>query len=173
MRRFALHAGFLAAFLSAAAASMVAAGGTFGCSSSDPAAAAPVVDAGFSINGHPFAVQEQGALRVMSSGDVPHPVGYQVELYNQDTPNGCAQIRSNAQYGTVLQLHFPEKPSGTYPVLTGNTVFYVKGDANAAVPKDGYLVITQYSDTLIAGTYDVKFVSGEHLSGTFKTPLCN
>ena len=141
-----------------------------GCSHDEGTSGAP--DAGFTINGHPFSQQTEGAGQVYTNGDVSMPAGWIVELYNSQTA-GCFQFMSNHQDGTVIQFHFPQKPAGTYDVSIGNTVFLVNGDANAASPTGGQLKVIAADGNKIAGTYDVTFKSGEHLAGTFNAPVCN
>ena len=141
-----------------------------GCSHDDGQAGPP--DLGFTINGHAFSQQAEGAGQVYTNNDVSMPAGWIVELYNSQTA-GCFQFMSNGQYGTVIQLHFPQKPIGTFDVTIGNTVFLVNGNANAANPSGGQLKVIEADGNHIAGFYDIIFKSGEHLAGTFNAHVCN
>lgn len=144
-----------------------------GCSASDTGG---MPDAGFTINGHPFTEYAEGAGQVLTNGDVTKPAGYIVELY-ASASNGCQLFMSTFHDEAVLQFHFPQdvKVNNTYDVNIGNTVFSYKGDQNAATPSSGKLTVVAL-DTMgskhIAGTYDVTFVTKEHLSGVFDAPLC-
>ena len=140
-----------------------------GCSGDS--AQVPQVDAGFSINGHPFSTQALGAGQVLTNGDVSMIAGWIVELYNSQTA-GCLQFMSSAQSGTVLQFHLPVVATGTHDVSIGNTIFYVNGDPNAATPDHGTIHVIADDCTHVVGSYDVTFKSGEHLAGTFDAPTC-
>ena len=142
-----------------------------GCSDGLPAVpdmlTAP--DGGFIINGHPFAAVGQGATSVMTNEKPPRPGGWIV--YLSDRFDSCNAIAFPLPSDTVLYFQLPVNPVGVFNVTEGNTVFTV-GKTPAAVPLSGTIQVNAHTAQQIAGTYDVTFKSGEHLTSVFASPIC-
>ena len=126
------------------------------------------------INGHAFAVNPGQSVVQDLDNTTNKPVGWVVELWDQD--NGCAAAMSPPKNISELQLHFPLSPVGTYDVSFANTVFIVGSDFNAATPTSGKLQVFTFNQSAVpmrmSGSYDVKFMTGEHLAGTFDANVC-
>lgn len=160
MRRTRLRHPLLPALLLCAAA---------GCSGSVTTVDMLVIpDGGFIVNGHPFSAIGQATVSLLTNDMPPRPAGWMV--YLSDEANGCHAVMFPT--GAYLRFQLPQNPVGVFNVNSGNTVFAVGRDMNAAVPKSGKITVNSHTAQQTSGTYDVIFETGEHLAGVFAAPLC-
>lgn len=85
--------------------------------------------------------------------------------------------------GRVLRIASPFSGGvGTYPASTVTFVAYgstcVPGRVAEPAPgervaKTGSATITRFDDTTVAGSLDVTFADGSHVTGTFEAPSCS
>jgi hypothetical protein len=102
-------------------------------------------------------------------------------------PGACAiaQSNGNPRNSQTLVLEVGEEgtavPPGTYSIGGTTTValatFVAQDDTCTQTAQDtgtsGTITITTASSTEVAGSFDVTFNTGDHLTGTFSAPVCD
>ncbi len=175
----------VAAFGFSAVAAVVACGGTLGSGTGD---GGPLVmsDGGSTdCNKSPGAGTSAGSV----SGATLNVVGVtavyvlsnELEIVLSDMAAGCARQQSGPDGGTQTTLKlYPPAAVGTYDVnISGPTSAsfgkfdFAKGDFVTAVGGfGGTVTVASISACAVRGSFDVFFLHGDRLQGTFNAPIC-
>jgi hypothetical protein len=137
------------------------------------------------VDGMPLAVTEVVAL--LGSQPQGHVSNADVVVIVTNFANTCAILGhgGNPPSAQVLELAASATgstvPTGQYVIGATPTTTAAAGftaqDATCTPTSDeqatkGTITLTQVTDTTIAGSFDVTFANGDHLTGTFAAPVC-